>query len=883
MKLFSKGESLFRNTIRKGEVDRDLTEEVSSYVELLTEKKMKEGMNQEEARRAALLEVGGVEQVKEEVRANRAGFAIETFFQDVRYGLRSLGKKPGFTFTAIVALALGIGANTAIFSVINGVLLRSLDYTQADRVTMIWERSAQQPEHQNVVSPANFLDWQKASRSFEKMAAVWDARLNFTGSGEPIEVQAQIVSAGFFPTLGVPPLIGRWFTEGEDRAGNNLVAILSHKLWQERFGGNAAVLGQKVTISGRIFTIIGVMPPGFHFLNEQVQVWRPIALDPAEDFRKTSGRFLRCVGKLAPGVTLQQAQSELNVIARQLEQQYPIYNTGWGVSLVPIREQIVGDVRPTLFVLLAAVAFVLLIACANVANLLLARAASRQRELALRAALGATRNRLLRQLLTESVLLALCGGIVGIALAYWGVELLKAFGPDNIPRLREISIDPRVLLFTFAISLFTGIAFGLVPALQASRADVNDALKEGGRGSTGGRSLLRNVFVVAEVSLALVLLIGAGLMIRSFMRLQQVKTGFESDRVLTMRVQLPGAKYKDDQQRLAFFRQAQERIAALPGVKTIGSINFLPLSGMASNTAFNVVGRPEAPPGQEPGTEVRVINGDYFGAMAIPLLKGRLFDERDGPNSRVTIINETMARKYFPNEDPIGKQLAISWAPPEPGQPKPLDEIIGVVGDTRETSLDRDPNSAIYWPLARESYQFMTFIIRGAIDPTQLVASVQREIRAIDPDQPVADVRTLDQVVAKSIARPRFDMMLLGIFAAVALVLASVGLYGVMNYSATQRTQEIGIRMALGAKPGDILRLVVGHGMKLTVAGIVIGVIASLALTRVMTNLLFGVTATDLPTFLGVSALLTAVALLANYIPARRATRVNPVTALRYE
>jgi len=569
------------------------------------------------------------------------------------------------------------------------------------------------------------------------------------------------------------------------------------------------------------------------------------------------------------------------VIAKQLEQQYPTYNTSWSVSLTPIREQIVGDVRPILLVLLAAVAFVLLIACANVANLLLARAASRGRELALRAALGATRTRLMRQLLTESVLLALCGGVVGIAFAYWGVELLKAFGPDNIPRLREISIDPRVLLFTFAISLLTGIAFGLVPALQASRADVNEALKEGARGTSGGRGALRNVFVVAEVSLALVLLIGAGLMIRSFMRLHRVKTGFESDRVLTMRVQLPGAKYKDDQQRLAFFKQAQERIAALPGVKAIGAINFLPLTGMASNTSFNVVGQPEAPPGQAPGTEVRVISGAYFASMGIPLVKGRLFDEHDGPDSRVTVINETMARKFFPNQDPIGKQLMIEWAPPEPGKPKPVDEIIGVVGDTRETALEHDPNPAIYWPLDRESYQFMTLIVRSAIDPMQLVPSVQREIRAMDSDQPIADVRTLDAVVAKSIARPRFDTMLLGIFAGVALVLASVGLYGVMNYSATQRTQEIGIRMALGAKPGDILRLVVGHGMKLTVAGIVIGVIASLALTRVMSNLLFGITATDPITFAGISVVLLAVAILASYLPALRATRVDPITVLR--
>jgi len=869
--------------MRKQRIDRDLNEELGSFVELLTEKNMKEGMNEEDARRAAILEVGGVEQVKEEVRSNRTGFTIETFFQDARYGLRSLRKKPGFTLTAIIALALGIGANTAIFSVINGVLLRSLDYVRPDRTVMIWERFAQNPEHQNVVSPANFLDWQKSSRSFEKIGAVWDVRQNFTGSGDPIEVHAQFVSAGFFPTLGVQPLIGRWFTDDEDREGANLVAVLSYRIWQERFGGNNAVLGQKVTISGRLFTIIGVMPPGFHFLDDQVQVWRPIAFDPATDYRKTSGRFLKCVGRLAPGVTLEQAQAELNVIAKQLQQQYPTYNTSWSVSLTPIREQIVGDVRPILLVLLVAVAFVLLIACANVANLLLARAASRQRELALRAALGATRTRLMRQLLTESVLLALCGGVVGIAFAYWGVELLKAFGPDNIPRLREISIDPRVLLFTFAISLLTGIAFGLVPAFQASRADVNDALKEGGRGSTGGRGALRNVFVVAEVSLALVLLIGAGLMIRSFIRLNRVEPGFESNRVLTMRAQLPGAKYKDDQQRLTFFKQAQERIAALPGVKAIGAINFLPLTGMASNTSFNVVGQPEPPLGQAPGTEVRVISGAYFAAMGIPLLKGRLFDEHDGPDSRVTVINETMARKFFPNEDPIGKRLAISWAPPEPGKPQPIDEIIGVVGDTRETALERDPNPAIYWPLDRESYQFMTLIVRSSIDPMQLVPSVQREIRAMDPDQPLADVRTLEAVVAKSIARPRFDTMLLGIFAAVALVLASVGLYGVMNYSATQRTQEIGIRMALGAKPGDILRLVVGHGMKLTAAGIAIGVVAALALTRVMSNLLFGVTATDVPTFIGVSAVLTFVALLANYIPARRATRVNPVVALRYE
>lgn len=883
MSLLPRTRSLIRNVTGKPRVEQQLTDEMSSYVELLTEKNMKEGMSKDEARRAALLKTGGVEQVKEQVREGRAGFLIESCMTDVRYAVRALLKKPGFTLTAVIALALGIGANTAIFSVINGVLLRSLDYADASRTVMVWERFVQQADHQNVVSPANFLDWQKSSRSFEKIAAVWDARLNFTGSGEPIEVQAQLVSASFFQVLGVQPLVGRWFTKDEDRPGGALVAVLSHKLWQDRFGGNKAVVGQQVTISGRSYTIVGVMPPGFHFIDDQVQVWKPLALDPANDYRKNSGRFLRCVGRLAPGVTMQQAQSELNVIARQLEQQYPTYNSGWGVSLVPIREQIVGDVRPILLVLLAAVAFVLLIACANVANLLLARAATRQREFALRAALGASRMRLTRQLLTESVLLALCGGVVGIALAYWGVELLKRFGPDNIPRLRDISIDPRVLLFTFGISLLTGIAFGLVPALQASRADVNDALKEASRGSTGSRGKLRSVFVVAEVSLALVLLIGAGLMIRSFMRLHAVKTGFETDRVLTMRVQLPGAKYKQDQQRLTFFQQAQERIAALPGVKAIGAINFLPLTGMASSTSFNIVGQPEAAPGHAPDTEVRVIAGAYFSAIGVPLIKGRVFEERDGPGSRVLIINETMAKKYFPNEDPIGKRLAVEWAPPEEGKPKPIDEIIGVVGDTRETALERDPNPAIYWPLAREPYPFMTLIIRSAVDPMPLAVAVQKEIRAIDPEQPVADVRTLDAVVAKSIARPRFNTFLLAIFAAVALVLASVGLYGVMNYSAAQRTHEIGIRMALGASRGDIMRLVLGNGMLLTLTGVAIGLVASIALTRVMQSLLFGVTATDLVTFVGVSLVLAIVALVATFVPAQKATRVDPTVALRYE
>jgi putative ABC transport system permease protein len=869
--------SALRNIGHKARVEAELNEEINSCLSILAEKKMKEGLSEAEARRVAAIEMGGVEQVKEEVRASRAGFSLETFFMDLRHGMRSLAKTPAFTLTALIALALGIGANTAIFSVINGVLLRSLPYRDPQNIVTIWERFIQSGDRPNVISPANFLAWQKQNHAFEELAAAWDVRLNFTGNGEPLEVQAQRVTASFFRILAVQPEVGRWISDDEDRPGGNLVAVLSHELWQKRFGGNTAIVGQQTTISGRPYTIIGVMPPGFHFLNDHVQVWTPFQIDPAQNYR-TQGHFARCAARLRSGVSVQQAQVELNGIAQRLEREYPDYNKGWSVSVVPIYERIVGEVRPVLLVLSAAVAFVLLIACANVANLLLARAAVRAKELALRAALGAGRLRLVRQMLTESVLLAVIGGAVGVLLAWWGIHGLVALAPDNIPRLNKIEIDPRVLGFTFVVSLVTGIIFGFVPALHASQPDLSDALKESARGSTAARSrALRNAFVVAEVSLALVLLMGAGLMIRSFFRLHQVKTGFISENVLTMRVQLPAAKYPDGHAREAFFSQLLGKVGVLPGVNSFGAINFLPLTGLASSTSFTIEGRPPPAPGEAPGTEVRLVAGEYFGTMGIPLIKGRLFDAHDGADSRVLIINATMAQRYFPGENPVGKRITINW------EPKVTDEIIGVVGDIRETTLEREANPAVYWPHGRDAYPFMTLVLRTAMDPMQLASAVQKEIRALDPDQPVTDVRTLQQVVSKSIARPRFNTLLLGIFAGIALVLASVGLYGVMNYSATQRTQEIGIRIALGATRRDIMRLIVGNGMLFALIGIVIGILVSLAVTRVMQSLLFDIGATDAGTFVGVSALLILVASIANYLPARKATRLDPVAALRYE
>lgn len=805
---------------------------------------------------------------------------MKTFTRDLRHGFRLLAANPTFTAIAVAALALGIGANTAIFSVVNSVLLRPLPYRDPASLAMVWEKSPR--NDRNVVSPADYMDWKSQNRVFSEMTIVMDFwRANLTGVGEPEQILQGAVSANFFRMIGVQPALGRSFVDGEDTKGRDHVAVLSHALWQRRFGADPAILGKTVVLDGVPHEVIGVLPAAFRWNSRATEVWVPYSLNPAQDYRATSGRYLSVLARLKPGVTLQQAQSELSTIARRLEEQYPAFNKNWGVNVVPLHEQAAGGMRKILVLLTAAVGFVLLIACVNVANLLLARAAARQREIAVRVALGAGRWQLMRQLLTESLLLAVLGGSLGLLLAWWGTDALVALAPKSLPRLSEVGVDWRVFGFTALMAVATGVLFGLVPAIVASKPNLNDALKESGRGTSGDlrRHRLRSLLVVGEVALALVLLIGAGLMIRSFQKLQAVDPGFNAEKLLTMRVSLPHSRYEKNPQVVGFFRDALARIEALPGVQSAGAINYLPLTGRASATDFEIVGRPKPGPGEAPVTDVRVADPNFFRAMGIPLLRGRTFTAHDtAESSPVLIINEELARTVFPGEDPIGKKLIIGWGPKSPE-----DEIVGVVGNLKHYGLDSKPGPTIYWSHARMPYDSMTLVARTASDPNALAAAAIREIHAIDPDQPVSDVQPMEAVVFASVSESRFNVLLLAIFASLALMLAAVGIYGVMAYNVSQRTHEIGIRVALGARTGDVMSLIVGQGLLLTIAGIAIGVAGALGLTRLMASLLFGVTATDPATYAGVSLLLAIVALAATYIPARRAMKVDPIVALRCE
>jgi putative ABC transport system permease protein len=807
---------------------------------------------------------------------------METLLKDIRYGLRMIGRSPGFTIIAVVALALGIGANTAIFSVVNSVLLRSLPYEQQEQLVYVWGTHVKRGSSRTPASYPDFADFRDQNQVFEHMAAYTQSVAILTGQDAPEQLSGVAASGDLFAVLRARAERGRVLTPEDERPNSARVAVISYGLWQRRFAASPQLVGQQIMLDGVSRTVVGIMPRDFAFPLEarKTEYWLPI--DPTAEFNKERGaHYLGVLARLKPGVRMQQAQTEMATIASRLEQQYPDRNSGRGVTLISMYEQVVGDIRPALLILLGAVGFVLLIACANVANLLLARAASRQKEIAIRSALGANRARIVRQLLTESVLLSVIGGLLGLLLALWGMDLLLAVMPADLPRVKEIGLDSRVLSFTLLVSLLTGLFFGLAPALQASRQDLNESLKEGGRGSSEGirRNRLRSLLVVSQVALSLVLLTGAGLLIRSFKQLHELNPGFDPQRVLTAGIALPDAKYHEDPRIAAFFQQALQHASTVPGLEAVGAVSPLPLSGEIAQNILTVEGRPPVSPGERNITNSRVISADYFKAMGIPLIKGRVLTERDTKDApRVVVINETLARKYFPGEEPLGKRINVTIADDN------IAEIVGVVGDVKHLTLDKESGPEAYFSYQQIPSQSMTLVARSKSDnPSALAAGLRQAVEQVDSDQPLSDVRTMEQLLADSLARRRFNMLLLGLFSAVALLLAGVGIFGVMNYSVTQRTHEIGIRMALGAQGGDILKMVLGQGMMLTLIGVAIGLGAAFWLTRFMSGLLYGVTATDPLTFMAVALVLSLVALLAIIIPARRATKVDPMVALRYE
>lgn len=873
-----------RSLFRKEQVRQDLDEELNGFLEMAVEEKMKQGMSRKDALRAVRFERGSLDLTKEEVRSAGWESFVETCWQDLRFAARMLRKNPGFTAVAVLTLALGIGANTSVFSVIDAVFLKALPYPHPEQIVMVWEdvHLPHFQSSQNTPAPGNFADWRRQNAAFSSIAAIGYRSWNLTGAGEPDRIEGEAFSSDIFSVLQTYPILGRAFTPEEDRPGSSRVALLGYGLWSSRFGADPRVIRNKILLDGEDYTVIGVMPPGFRFPDQNDQLYVPLALTD-QQLANHGSHYLRVVARLKAGVTLAQAQSEMSLIGGRLTEQHPESNTGVGVKLIPLRDQIAGSMRRPLFVLSGVVGLLLLMVCANIANLLLARASARGREFAVRAALGASRARVARQLLVESLLLGVLGGTLGLTFAFWGIYALRGFAPVN-EAFTGVRLDARVCLFTLAVSLLSAVIFGLVPAWQFSRRGVAGAMKEGAHGSGPQEHLrLRGFLTVVEMALGVVVLVGTGLLLRSFVRLQNIPVGFRPEDVLTLRVVLRGPRYATLDQRTIFYRQAFQRIASIPEVHGVAGISFLPLTLQGRTTGISIEGQAPLAPGQLPFADFRAVSPEYFSTMAIPILQGRDFSWNDTPTSPlVVVVSESMARTFWPGGDAVGKRIKLG---PLDGT-DPWITIVGIVASVRQLELTTEPRPAMYFAVTQDvgiGDTLRDWVVRFSGHPLALGSEIRSAVWSQDPSLPVSRIQTMEHVRSSYLGPQRFELSLVGLFGILGLILAAIGLYGVTAYSASRRTNEIGIRMTFGAQRRDVLWLVVGSGAKLALMGVVAGSIAAFGLTRLMTGLLFEVTPTDPVTFSAAALLLVLVALAACYIPAHRATRVDPVVALRYE
>ena len=863
---------------RRDRQDREMAREFESHLQMHIDDNIRAGMSPEQARREALLKFGGMEAVKESVRETSRLIWLETAARDIRYALRGLRLNPGFAVTAVLSLTLGIGASVAIYTVADNLLLRPLPYPDAKQLVMLYELNPKRGFTYNVISPGNYFDWKAQSSSFSAIGGFVDFHVILGDGKRTEEVDAQAVSGEVLPALQVQPMRGRLFTMQEDKDDAH-VAVISYRLWQSWFGGDESILGRQLQVNSRPFTVIGVLPPDFYFNTRSSDVWVTLGLNPAADFRKTQGRWMWAMARLKPGVSIDQARAEMTGIAQRLEIAYPEFNKGWGATAVPLRDALVGQTKTSLMVLLGAVTLLLCVACANVANLLMARYSTRRREMAVRGALGAARGRLIRQLLTESVILGLAGGIAGVVLAYFAVSGLVALAPRDLTRSVQITFDLRIVVFAFLLSLLTSIIFGLAPAIMASHGDLNRGLHEESRTSTGG-TRMRSWLVALEIACSVALMAGAGLLFRTLVGLQNVDPGLDTHNVLNFRVSLPNQRYKDPQKKIDFFTQAADKLSQLPGVRSASAVSYLPFNGIASATNLRIGGRPPARPGEELGAVIRTVLPGYFRTMGIPIKAGRDFTAADDLESTSYrfIVNESFVHKFLAGEEPLGKQISA-----EMGDKNPFGEIVGVVGDVKERTLDKEPTPTVYYIHSHLAYGEMVFVLRAENDPLALAEPARKIINGMDPELPVSQVRTMETVVRQTFASQQFSAVLLGGFSLSSLLLAAIGIYGMLAYSVTQRTREIGVRIALGAEPRTISRMVVASGARMVVIGAAAGVAAALALSGLMKSLLFGIGARDPLTFILAPAVFVVVALIAAYVPARRAARVSPMEALRAE